>query len=444
MRRFFSTGGFVYLSYGLGLTLSGAASAGYPIENGDFKADFSLSALAASVSSRNANFGLGAFDARSGKSTGQSHTWQEYSVKPGATIEYTLNPDVTLLAGGSVVAATTQGGSDPGGYTRDGAKNTALEELYAGVQFGDWKLTVGNQDFAVGNMFLIGDGNIDAFGDAAYFSAPRTAYRDSAVLGWTGSNASAQVFSLRTDDHTGDFRLQGLNVDWELESVVLGAMFYNVDTLESEISTFSMQRDGQNVYNLRALKGQLSGIPGLAYNAEYALQRGDGDGIKYDAKSWYASLDYTFAAPLEPSLGYRYAYFSGDNDPADNTRKSFDPGSKGFTDWGQWLIGEVIGNYVLSNSNTKVNTFRGRIKLNEAFAVGAQVHHFELAENNYFGTPVTNKNFANETGLYLEWTPTSSIYSFVSFNWAKPLSGAKQVLGDEAFSALEFWVAYTY
>ncbi|SDB10729.1 Alginate export [Pseudomonas sp. NFACC23-1] len=444
MHRFARTYGLTCLSYGVGLTLSGTAFAGYQIQEGDFKADFTLSALAASVSSKNANFGAGAFDIRSGKPTGQNHSWQEFSVKPGVTMEYSVNPDITLLAGGSIVAATTQGGADPGGYTRNGANNTALEELYGGVQVGDWKLTVGNQNFAVGNMFLIGDGNVDAFGDGAYYSAPRTAYRDSVVLNWTGSHVSAQAFSLRTDGHAGDFRLQGLNADWQLPNVVLGAMAYKVDTMESELSALSSQRNGQNVYNLRALKGSIPSLPGLVYNAEYALEKGSGDGIKYDAKAWYGSLDYTFSMPSAPSIGYRYAYFSGDDDPGDNTKRSFDPSTKGYTDWGQWLIGEVVGNYVLYNSNAKVSTLRGRMKLNEVFSVGAQHHHFELAESNYFGTPVTNKNFANETGLYLEWTPTPSIYSFVSFNWVQPLSGAKQALGDETFSALEFWVAYKY
>ncbi|MCP6082947.1 alginate export family protein, partial [Klebsiella pneumoniae] len=79
-----------------------------------------------------------------------------------------------------------------------------------------------------------------------------------------------------------------------------------------------IRRDGMHVYNLRALNGKLPGLDALTLNGEYAVQRGSGDGVDYDAKAWYAQADYAFETlPLTPVLGYRYAVFSGDDDVTD-------------------------------------------------------------------------------------------------------------------------------
>ncbi|MDE1167736.1 MAG: hypothetical protein PW845_20770 [Pseudomonas sp.] len=418
------------------------ACAGYGFENGDLKGEFTLTASATAIDSHNANFGLGKIDFRDGQLGKQNNRWEEYYLKPGLTVSYALSPDFSLVGGGSLIAAGTGGDGDAGGYTRGGAHDTSVEEAYAGFKAGDWNLTLGNQNYVVGNGFLVMDGNLDEFGDGAYFSAPRMAFRDAGVLGWQHGPVSAQGFSLRTDDHLGDVRLSGANADIKLDGVTLGAMAFKVDALGDKQNAL-IPRDGMRVYNLRALNATLPGVPALLLNGEYAVERGNGQGVSYDASAWYASADYTFQTlPWQPTFGYRYATFSGDSNPGDNTRKDWDALSKGYTDWGTWVIGDVVGNYLLYNSNEEVHTWRGKLRFNEQWSAGAQYHQFNLNSHYYFATPVGDKRFADETGVYLEWMPTEHLYTSLAYNWVNPQAGAKEALGNERFDTLEWFVAY--
>lgn len=435
----------VLLALGLPLA-SQPALAGYPFEYENLKGDVNLTVGAGSLSTRGVNFGAGRVDARSGKNDGRRSAWQEFYVKPGVTLDYSLSDRVHLLAGGSVVGATTAGDGDAGGFTRGSDGRFAPEELYAGVQAGDWKFTAGRQNFMVGTGFIVMDGNLDLFGDGAYWLGPRTAFRDSAILAWGHGPVQAQAFTLRTDDHYGDFRLSGANLDYDLDGqVTLGAMALTVDTLASRDSN-AARRDGMRVYNLRALRGHLPGLPNLTLNGEYAVQRGDEGALTYDAKAWYAQADYQFQdLPFTPTLGYRYAVFSGDDNPTDNRQQAWDPLSKGFIDWSTWLVGDVVGNYLLFNSNERVQQFSLKNRLSDTLTLGVIHYQFWLDQANFRGAAVNDRRFADETAVYLDWTPNRQFYSSLSYNWVQAKSAARQAFGDnERFSALELYFTYRY
>lgn len=433
--------------FALGVPLaSQPALAGYPFQYENLTGEVNLTVGGASIATRGVNFGTGRVDVRSGENDGSKIGWQEFYVKPGVTLDYSLSDTVRLLAGGSVVAATTFGDGDAGGFTRSSDGRVAPEELYAGVQAGDWTLTVGRQNYLIGTGFIVMDGNLDLFGDGAYWLGPRTAFRDSAILAWNPGPIQAQAFTLRTDDHYGDFRLSGVNLDYDFDGqVTLGAMAMTVDTLASRSST-AVRRDGMQVYNLRALRGHLPGVPNLTLNGEYAVQRGGDGPLTYDAKAWYAQADYQFQdLPLTPTLSYRYAVFSGDDNPTDNRQKAWDPLSKGFTDWSNWLVGDVVGNYLLFNSNERVQQFSIKNRLTDTFTLGAIHYQFWLDEKNFRGAAVSDRRFADETVVYLDWTPNKHFYSSLSYNWVQAKSAAKQAFGDnDRFSALELYFTYRY
>ncbi|WP_338510697.1 alginate export family protein [Pseudomonas trivialis] len=424
-----------------------AALAGYTFEDGDLKGEVNLTAGGASITTRNVNFGSGRVDQRSGRNDGSSIGWQEFYVKPGITFSYALNPDVSLLGGASVVAATTFGDGDAGGFSRSSDGRVATEELFGGVRVGEWTFTAGRQNYKVGTGFIVMDGNLDQFKDGAYWLSPRTAFKDSAILAWDHGALKSQVFSLRTDDDLGDFRMTGVNLDYNLEDqVTLGAMALKVNALDPRGSTLPRRRDGMQVYNLRALNARVPGIASLTLNAEYAVERGSGEGVDYAANAWYAQADYAFGdLPLTPILGYRYASFSGDDNLGDNRQKAWDPLSKGFIDWGTWLVGDVVGNYLLFNSNENVQQFSLKTHLSQTLTLGAIYYQFWLDEKNYMGAAVNDRRFADESVVFLDWTPTPSFYTSLSYNWVKPLAAARQVFGDDQkFSALELYFTYRY
>ncbi|MGR4974164.1 alginate export family protein [Pseudomonas sp. LARHCG127] len=432
----------------LGLPLTAqVAWAGYTFEEGNLKGEVNLTAGGAAVSTRNVNFGGGVVDLRSGKNGGTKIDWQEFYVKPGVKLEYAVQPDFSLLAGGSLVGATTFGDGDAGGFTRSSDGKVSTEEFYGGFRAGEWTVTGGRQNYMIGNGFIVMDGNLDQFNDGAYWLAPRTAFKESAVVAWDHGALKVQGFSLGTDSDLGDFRLSGVNLDYNFDDqVTLGATALKVKAMGPKGSTLPRRRDGMLVYNVRALNARLPGIPDLALNAEYAVERGSGEGVDYDAKAWYGQADYTFGTlPLTPVIGYRYASFSGDDNLTDNRQKAWDPLTKGFVDWSTWLIGDVVGNYLMFNSNENVQQFSLKTHLNETLTLGAIHYQFWLDEKNYMGTAVSDKRFADESVVFLDWAPSKSLSTSLSYNWVKPMAAAKQVFGDDRkFSALELFFTYRY
>lgn len=99
------------------------ALAGYTFEDGNLKGEVNLTASAATITTRNVNFGSGRVDQRSGKNGGSRIGWQEVYVKPAIKFDYALTPDISVLGGASVVAASTFGDGDAG-------PRVALRELF--------------------------------------------------------------------------------------------------------------------------------------------------------------------------------------------------------------------------------------------------------------------------------------------------------------------------
>jgi len=428
-----------------GLMLSAPSWAGYPFTVENPKVEATLGAGGAALATRGNQFGSGQVDLRNGVNHGTRSDWQEFFIKPGMTLSYDLGPGVELLGGLSAVGATTFGDGDAGGYSRSADGNTTVEEAYAGLRVDDWRFTAGRQNFMVGTGFIVADGNLDMFDDGAYWLAPRTAFRDSLLLGYADDALQAQGFSLRSDDHAGDYRLNGVNLDYRLaDRVTLGAMAMGVDALASHAEQLT-PRDGMRVYNLRALNGQLPGLDALALHGEYALQRGSGEGVRYHASAWYTQADYRFTElPLSPVLSVRHARFSGDDDPTDNRRTGWDPLNKGFIDWSTWLLGDVVGNYLLFNTNERVSQVMLKTHLSKTLTLGGIHYQFSLDQKNFNGMPVDDRRFADENVVFLDWNPTPHLHTSLAYNWATPKSAARQVLGNDTFQALEMFFTYAY
>ncbi|MFK0033703.1 alginate export family protein [Pseudomonas monteilii] len=428
----------------LSLLASGVHAASL-IDDGPLKVDSSLSGSVAWVKSHNANFGMGRLDLRSGKIDNQTNSWHELALQPGINFTYKESDDLTWLGGFSVVANTTQGGSDAGGYTRSGDGRVSVEQAYLGFESGAWKVTGGSQSFLVGNGFILADGNVDSFGEGGYWAAPRSAFRDGLVAQWSDAGVTAQAFSLRAKPFNGDVRINGANIDYQAGGLaLLGAMAFKIDALDSQLDRIQ-PRDGMTVYNLRVLDARIPGVQSLSLNAEASAQKGSNGALDYDAKAWYAGGSYEFSSlPFPATLSYRYAHFSGDDDPTDNKQQSWDALTKGFTDWGTWLIGDVVGNYVLFNSNERVHTVHLKSALSPSFTVGAMHHEFSLDKKNFLGMPVTSKRFADESTLYLQWTPDTHWYVVAAYNKASPREAAKQTLGNDNFDSVELYAAFKY
>ncbi|MAK90694.1 MAG: hypothetical protein CMI13_05600 [Oleibacter sp.] len=371
--------------------------------------------------------------------------YTEMYIKPGAIVDYSFSSDLNVFAGGSFVSAKTTGDGDPGFYTEGGDGRTDLDELYAGIRSGNWTLSAGRQNYMIGTGFIVMDGDLDMGDDGAYWTAPRTAFKASGVLAYDSDAFSAQVFSLGTDRDIGSYRLTGINIDYPAAGGAFGAMITKVKSGVSADETF-VPKNGMVIYNLRALDVTIPGTENLKYSGEYALQQGEGDGIKYDASAWYSKFTYSFAdTSLTPSLSYRYVYYSGDDDLSDDTRKDWDPTSKGYIDWGTWLVGEIAGSYLIYNSNQITQTVQATASLLPNVIIGALYNKFTLDEKNHLGVPVNSKDFAAETNIYVDWYPNQKTYVSLVYALTQPGKAAEEFYGDDAdFSALELYATYRY
>ncbi len=97
-------------------------------------------------------------------------------------------------------------------------------------------------------------------------------------------------------------------------------------------------------------------LPGLSLYGEFAYEENGGraQAFGYALQAGYR-VDEWWG---KPSFAYRYAYFSGDDPDTENKNEAFDPLAYGGSDWGTWFQGEIIGHYVLLNTNLKTHLVR--------------------------------------------------------------------------------------
>ena len=302
-------------------------------ERGGLTLGLGLDVGAGYFHTRNTNFGLGRIDLETGEISGNAQ-WFEAFIEPRLEAEYQADAG-TLYGAVSAIGASTRGDGDAGGFTSGNEEDADLEYLYAGWRsgrlladtFGEdvLDLSFGAQDFQIGDGFLIWDGDFDTGGDGAYWLQPRSAFDLAGLARINTMPIGGQVFYLKGDDDQGHAELVGANAEHTSGfGTVAGTYFWIFDAdagFDAEIP-----REGMQVISLRASELHWPDFEDLALHAEFAKQFGNGQDADFDAQAFYVEPAYTFSwLPWSPTLAYRFAYFSGDSEPADGDREDFDP-----------------------------------------------------------------------------------------------------------------------
>src|SRR5262249_54894054 len=120
-----------------------------------------------------------------------------------------------------------------------------------------------------------------------------------------------------------------------------------------------------------------------------------------DANGWYAAPAYKFSRlPWAPQLFYRYASFSGGG------THGFDPLFAGLSDWGTWFQGEVLGEFVLANSNLNSNQVRLKLTPAEPLTLNVIYDEFRLFNHQQaFGAQparVQSRSLADEVDMIFD------------------------------------------
>ncbi len=443
---------FFLLAWGFPIS----AAAAITVLSGDkLSVDASIEVGAGYFDTRNTNFGSGRVDFRDGDNTGDAQ-WSEGYIEPALTGSYLLKESGRLYGSISVVGAFTGGDGDASGLTDGGDSDVDVESLIAfagwssGEAFSDsWgedalDLSYGRQEFQVGDGFLIYDGNLDALNDGAFWLAPRSSFESAGLVRINTRPVRGELFHLKSAPTQDDTELVGVNVEYIREGLgTFGAMYFHV--LDSGAPTFWYPRDGVDVLSLRANKISFSGLKNLALWGEYVMETGDGKYGDKDATGWYVEVQYSLPeVAWAPRFSYRYASFSGDEDPDDNESKDFDPFFYGFSrGWGTWFQGEIVGNYLLFNSNQTNHVVHLAVSPTAALEVGAIYFNFSLDKKNYFGTPVTSDDFADEINFYADWSISDQLVASAVYGIAFPGDAAKQAFEDDKHFHL-FQVALIY
>lgn len=419
------------------------------VDKDGLKLGVNLNATAGYVNTNHTNFGDGVWLAPDyAKNGGDNADWFEGYLKAGLTGSVALPGAGSVYGEWQLVGSATRSGPDAEGWNVDNPSEIEQELAYVGWKSGKLlplgedflDLSFGQRDFKIGDGFLFWDGNSAGHDEGAFWLGPKTSFTRAAVARLNGKPVRGDVFWLRSDPDSGNTELYGVNAEWDTGVAgTLGALYARVTDTKDGFEA----RDGLRVYDLR---WNATLVDRLFLSAEYAWERKSKSDTSLDAYAWYAEAGYTMKGlPWEPSISYRYSFFSGD-DLGSRDNEGFDPLFYGFgRGWGTWLQGEIVGEYLLFNSNEKAQMVALRAKPAESLGIGLMYFRIDLDEDNYFGAPTDGTRFADEWNLYADWQALDNLYVGAVAGLAKPGDAAESYFGDDQnYTLFEVTACLTY
>jgi hypothetical protein len=381
-------------------------------------------------------------------------SWWEWVIHPGVEGSYHFQENGEVYGRFSIVNGNTQdidgAGSNVGRGDNGDTSHTAVENAYLGWRSGDLfsslgkdflDVSFGMQQYVVGTGFLFYSQSSNGKGRGAYWSGERKAaeYAGIAKVNYGQFNGNLVYFKANDNPNT-DTKVGGITLDYSLGDFgSLGGGYYSVD---SDIQT----RDGMDVYDVR-----FQTTPFQAFNTPDILNpiKIDGEyvyednGDELNAAAWYLSAGYGWDNVMwKPTLTYRYAAFEGNN-PNSSKSQDFDPLFYGFYDWGYWYQGEILGEYVLSNSN--LNSHMVRLSADPLDSIHVNLFYYKFKLDNADGFGVQSSDFADEWNLTVDWTVNDSFALSVVGAYAKPDDAAKEYTGgDDDWSYGMAYATYTF
>jgi hypothetical protein len=347
------------------------------------------------------------------------------------------------------------------------------------------EISAGRQSLVLGDGFLVGSGVVNGFGRAALVLQPRTSFDDAAILKFNAAPVRVQLFNLATrtdqdlmrgfDQPKTEFAGFDLALFKPGETAPsrkaagekqapqaakataetrekpevpdiwsAGINFLHLYEADSTPGTFSFppgaaaptlsingNRNGLNVYS-GYLQGSFFEIDrNLLFYSQFVLERNDAVNRRVSADAWYVEPGYRFSElPWVPQINLRYVHFSGDPNPTDRVKQSYDPlffasGDRGF---GSWTLGEIFGGFISPNSNLNVKMVNLKLSpLPDVLDIGAIYYSFDFDQVRQFNDPrITASHAADELDVYAEWTLSDQFTLTGLFGFAVPGAGLKQ------------------
>jgi hypothetical protein len=288
---------------------------------------------------------------------------------------------------------------------------------------------------------LLYDGSAEGGSRGGYWTNARKAFEFAAIGRVKPGPHTAEVFYLDRDElpeADSGSRLWGANYELSARGSTFGATYLKVIADPALLP----ERDGLNVFNLRAYTAPLPALLDLSFEVEFAHEA---KGDERASRAWTLQASYELSdVTWTPAFSYRYAFFEGD-DPSTAVNESFDPLFPGFHDWGQWWQGEIAGEYFLSNSNSISHLFRAHVAPSDSIGTGLLFFQFFLDQPPAFAPGVIDKGVAFELNWYVDWQMTKNFTASVVAAFNDPGPAVQQAFDrTKNFAYGMVYLAYSY
>lgn len=372
----------------------------------------------------------------------QSDVSLEHSNEVGLNALADLGEYGTLRGRVSGVFSLSGGGVSPGATSFPNFNTNAysIEAAFLSWQSGNAlpglgynaiQIGYGNQNYQVFDGLLFWDGALDCGVRGACWIGPRKAFREAGTLRLTLGDWLFDAFHLKLDDdpdsHTrvGGSRVEYAFRDWIVKDMTSGVMYFNV--YESD----DPARDGLNGFYFYQDATPVPPLPDFRYTTSFVAEMNSAAVGNAQAYGWYIAPAYTVSQlPWSPQASYRFASFSGGG------TRNFDSLFTGLSDWGYWFQGELLGEWVLPNSNLKSHMVRLKLTPNDLFTLNLFYYKFLLADlEESFGATtmrVGSHQLADEVDAILDIAATNWWSMTATFTLAVPNTGFREATGGSA------------
>ncbi len=387
------------------------------------------------------NFGYGAID-----SPGEtSRATLSIAAKPKLDLVWQRGSSEFYSTLSMVAATTTLDGELSGQIVRSGDQAFDTDSTKVGWRNELIDLSFGGQEFTIGDGFVVGDGNFNkGAADGQYWIGAFTAWRNGGVMKINTSPVRFDGFWLRTDDDLGDARIVGANVETvENQYGTIGLMYFEI------IKDDDFGLDGMRVASVRGADIKLPFVDDLKFFGEYVIERGRSEktGLKNDGNGWYIEGNYALSGwPWKPTFIYRYAHFSGDDATTSHNEEYRGLFCTIFKrDWDTWYQGEVAGEFHLFNQNQVTQMAKMKIFPSKDWSLGIWYYSHDLDTKQYFGTAVTDLDWAEEINLGVEYFPSARLYIYAGYAWGIPHQAAVDIFGNKSDThVVQTFISYTF
>jgi len=323
-------------------------------------------------------------------------------------------------------------------------------------------VTIGMQDIQIEKQFLIGIGRGQK---AAAWSLFHQSWPFGVKVDCDFGRIKTTAFWARTDNYLfqtfegkDDVEATGINLHFDVTDkfFVYGGFYAKLDdATPGSLGTFGQPTSQNDTYAWDF--GFDFNLGGFHLEGEGVLERGDvktapgANTLDRRAFGGYASGKYTFPVHLSPYVQVDYIYYQGDNNLGNSTVKEYDPMFWGFPSWNRWVIGELVGETQLPNSNKRDLVLEVGCSPVETMVLHAMYINHRLDEKYFaamitgFGSaPVSSRKWADEFDIYMDWQVHDYLFVHAGVGYVNPNKAAKEVYGNNDAFFGQLWLMFAF